>query len=42
MINLSKTKNSQRKSGVTGEKIHGDPLRKDLEPHGQASDMFVQ
>lgn len=25
-----------------GKETHGDLLRKDPEPHGQASDMFVQ
>lgn len=30
------------KSEVRGEELHGDLLRKDLEPHGQASDVSAQ
>lgn len=39
---LNGIKDSWRRNGVIGEEVHGDLLRKDLEPHCQALDTFVQ
>lgn len=40
--NLTRIKGLCRRRGVIGEERHGDLLRNDLEPHGQALDIFVQ